>query len=250
VVACAVSVALGLAGAAFSHSWSAGETAHARESDTSTVFDVHTTRRLVALTFDDGPDPRWTPQVLDLLLRYDARATFFDTGMNALAHPDLVGLEISGGNEIADHTWSHAHLPALSRAAIETEIVKGAEAIRGAGAPTPGLFRPPYGASNDGVEAVAKTEGLRTVGWNVAVEHYVNHTATIAEGVDAVLGRIRPGSIILAHDGGIPDRARTMRALPLLLEGLKARHYEVVTIGTLLAAAERVESTSTSPVAP
>ncbi len=244
-------ISVGAAGAGVSHSWAAREPSSVRQAEQAAVVsNVATTQRLVALTFDDGPDPRWTPQVLDLLGRYDARATFFDTGMNALAHPDLIGVELGSGNEIADHTWSHAHLPTLSRVAIETEIVKGAEAISGAGAPRPRLFRPPYGASNDAVEDIAMAKGFRTVWWNVAVERYVNHAATIAQGVDAVLARVRPGSIILAHDGGVPDRSRTVQALPLLLEGLKARHYDVVTVATLLAAAHRVDPTPPYPVAP
>jgi len=239
-VACAVSAALGFGAATFGQAWSAGAASPERGAGRRQgIFGVHTAQRIVALTFDDGPDPRWTPQVLDLLHRYDATATFFDTGINAVAHPDLIAAEVASGNEIGDHTWSHAHLPTLSTAAMEAEIVKGAEAIHAAGGPLPGLFRPPYGASDDAIRVVAEAEGYRTVWWDVAVEHYVNHTAQTAEGVEAVLGRIRPGSIVLAHDGGVPDRTRTLRALPLLLDGLKARGYRVVSVGTLLAATQR-----------
>jgi len=237
VVACAVSAALGFAAAGVGRSWSAGAASPERTPEGSAaVLGVHTTERLVALTLDDGPDPRWTPQVLDLLHRYDATATFFDTGLNAVAHPDLIAAEIAGGHEIGGHTWSHAHLTTLPTAAVEEEIVNGAQAIHGAGAPMPTYFRPPYGESDDAVEVLAAANGYRTVWWNLAVERFVNHTPDIAGGVAKMLSRVHPGSIILAHDGGVPDRARTMQALPLLFDGLKARGYRVVDVSTLLAA--------------
>jgi len=201
------------------------------------VTRVRTDQRLVALTFDDGPDPRWTPRVLELLRQHHASATFFDVGRHALEHPDLVRAELDSGHEVGNHTWSHPDLRNLSTSAVRDEITRGAEAIRGAQAHAPRLFRPPYGSSDDAVRAVAEVEGYRTVMWDVCLERYVNHTSDIAGGVDLLMGRVRPGSIILAHDGGVPDRTRTMQALPLLLSRLAERGYRVVDITTLLAAA-------------
>jgi len=243
-------LALGFGIAGVSRVWSAQEASSERGPVKSvSVFRVHTTERLVALTFDDGPDPRWTPQVLEVLHRYGAGATFFDTGINALAHPDLIAAEIAGGHEIGDHTWSHPDLRRLSPSAMRAELAKGADAIHAAGAPMPRLFRPPYGSTDDAVSVAAAAAGYRTVRWNLGLEHYVNHELGVVEGVEAVLGRVQPGSIILAHDGGIPDRARTMQALPLLLEGLRARGYRVVDASTLLASAPRV-SPAPASVAP
>lgn len=237
MVACAVSAALGFGAAVLSRPWSAGAAASDGKPDQSTIVDVRTTRRLVALTFDDGPDPRWTPQVLELLHRHGATATFFDTGLNAMARPDLVAAEIGAGNGVGDHTWSHPHLTHLGASAIDAEIVRGAQAIQRAGAPEPRLFRPPFGASNETVAVVADAEGYRTVLWSVALEHFLSRTSDTNAAVAAVLDRVQPGSIILAHDGGVPDRTRTLQALPMLLEGLETRGYRVVDVEALLAAA-------------
>lgn len=247
MVACLVSAALGFTAAELGRPWSTRATAHearaeARAEGGPPLSSVHTTGRLVALTFDDGPDPRWTPEVLDLLRRSNASATFFVTGLNAVAHSDLVGAEVNGGNEIGDHTWSHPDLRTLAAPAIESEIVRGGAGIRAAGAPAPQLFRPPYGESDDAVAVVADAEGYRTVLWSLALEHYVDHTPDLAGGVEALLDRVHPGSIILAHDGGVPNRGRTLQALPLLLAGLKAQGYRVVDVSTLLAAARTAPS--------
>jgi len=249
-MAFAVSVALGFGIAGVDRAWSAREASSERRPfKSAAIFQVHTAQRLVALTFDDGPDPRWTPQVLDLLHRYGASATFFDTGINAQAHPDLIAAEIAGGHEIGDHTWSHPDLRSLPPPAMEAEMVRGAEAIHAAGAPIPQLFRPPYGSSDDTVAIVAAAQGYRTVRWNLALEHYVNHRLGVVEGVEALLGRVRPGSIILAHDGGVPERSRTLEALPLLLKGLEARGYRVVDASTLLASTQRVPPGPVPPAA-
>lgn len=196
---------------------------------------VATTRRLVALTFDDGPDPRWTPKVLALLARTGAHATFFLIGRNAEAHPDLVRQELASGEGIGNHTWDHPDLRRLDRAEVAAELEQGAVAINAVGAPVPRLFRPPKGLSDSTVDQVVAGRGDRTVYWDLAVEHWVNHRRHPARGVDALLARVRPGSIILAHDGGIPDRTRTVEALPRLLDGLGRRGYRVVSLDELLA---------------
>ena len=191
--------------------------------------------RAVALTFDDGPDRVWTPQVLTLLRAHHARATFFIVGERALARPDLVRAELRLG-EVGDHTASHRDLQRLPVAAAREEIARGADEIAQAGAPRPTLFRPPIGHETAGlIDWALHSEGLRTVLWTVAVERYTNHEPTTAA-VRDVLARVRPGAIILAHDGGPPGRARTLAALPGLLDGLRRRGYRVVSVGDLLSA--------------
>src|SRR4051812_17122265 len=199
------------------------------------LFRVATNRKVVALSFDDGPDPRWTPRVLDLLVAHGDHATFFQIGDNALAHRDLVARVLASGNEIGNHTLDHAHLPTLTTGQIADEVRKGGDALVAAGAPRPELFRPPLGLTDDRVEGVTEAQGLRTVLWGACVEHYVNH-ADVAASTARLLDAVRPGMIILAHDGGIPDRSRTMQALPVLLDGLARRGYEVVTVSELVAA--------------
>jgi peptidoglycan/xylan/chitin deacetylase (PgdA/CDA1 family) len=199
------------------------------------IYRVATGQRMVAMTFDDGPDPRWTPQVLRLLADHGAHATFFQIGDNALANRDLVADVLAGGHEIGNHTLDHAHLPTLSTEQIRREVMAGTDALVAAGAPPPTYFRPPIGLTDGRVEAITEGQGLRTAFWSLCVEKYVNHT-DVAAGTATLLGKVKPGAIILAHDGGIPDRTRTMESLPQLLDALTQQGYRIVSLGELEAA--------------
>jgi len=203
-------------------------------------FRARTTRRVVAMTFDDGPDPRWTPRALDALRTHRAHATFFLIGKNAEAHSDLVHDELAAGNEIGNHTYDHPDLESLTAAQVDAEIEHGTEALQQLGVPTPKYFRPPKGLSDEAVGVIADAHKYRTVFWDVAVEHYVDHAPDVFIAVQELLARVRPGSIILAHDGGIPNRNRTMVVLPMILDGLRARGYRVVDVSELLKASKGV----------
>jgi peptidoglycan-N-acetylglucosamine deacetylase len=228
VAACASTCAvLGMAGAA---------EAHGIRHDP--IYNVSIHRKVVALSFDDGPDPRWTPLVLSALRSHHDHATFFLIGQNALAHRDLVAAELAGGNEIGNHTLDHAHLTALSTQRIRQEVNDGANAIVRAGAPRPTLFRPPLGLKDVRVEAAVADAGERVVLWRLTVEKYVNHHSRRVA-LREFLSKVRPGMVLLAHDGGIPNRQRTIDALVPLLDGLKQRGYEVVTVSQLEADATR-----------
>jgi peptidoglycan/xylan/chitin deacetylase (PgdA/CDA1 family) len=214
---------------------------HAGIKAANGIFRVQTDRPIVALTFDDGPDPRFTPAVLDLLRRHQARATFFLIGQNALAHPDLVARELDGGHEIGNHTFDHPDLELLASYQVDEEIERGADAIRDAGAPRPTLFRPPRGLTDEVVGVLADAERYRTIFWELTLEHYADHMP-VDEAVARLLERVVPGTIILAHDGGLPnridphgqDRTRTIEALPALLEGLDRKGYRIVDVSELL----------------
>ncbi len=209
-----------------------------------TVFRVDTDEPLVALTFDDGPDPAYTPHVLDLLEQLQARATFFEVGINAIAHTDLVHRQIAAGHTIGNHTRTHADLEQLTPSETVAEIDGGADDIEAAGARRPTLFRPPKGLTDSIVGVFADAEHYRTIFWDAAVEHYVLHLG-VPGGIELLLAKIRRGSIILAHDGGHTPgrptvaRATTMAALPLLLDGLARLGLRVVDVPTLLAADRR-----------
>ena len=195
--------------------------------------------RAVALTFDDGPDPRYTPVVLRLLAREEAHATFFLIGRRALAQRALLRAELAAGDEIGDHTLDHAILTRLSPGAAAREITAGASAIVAAGAPRPTLFRPPLGKLDATVTREVSAARLRIVLWSVAVERETDHNPT-ARAVSDLLRKIRPGAIVLAHDGGPPDRRGTLAALPALLRELRARGYRIVTVGELCTSRARI----------
>jgi peptidoglycan/xylan/chitin deacetylase (PgdA/CDA1 family) len=204
-----------------------------RPATANAVFRVQTDRKVVAFTFDDGPDPRWTPTVLQLLRLHKAKATFFLIGQDALAHPDLVAEEMAAGCEIGNHTFDHPDLELLPPDEVDQEIEKGADAVQQAGAPRPTLFRPPRGLTDEVVGVLADAEKYRTVFWELGVEHFANHMPA-QEAAKRLLDSVRPGSIILAHDGGIPNRTHTMQVLPLLLDGLDRMGYRVVDVDELL----------------
>ena len=198
------------------------------------LLRVNTERPVVALTFDDGPDPRWTPTVLRLLSRYHARATFFLIGLDALAHPELVRRERAGGYEIGNHTFDHQDLELLRPDQVKAEIQGGARAIEKAGGGHPVLFRPPKGLTDEVVGVLANADHYRTVFWSLTVEHFVDNQ-DVRAGIEQLLARVHPGAIILAHDGGIPNRTRTMQALPMLFAGLHRRGYRMVDVSELIA---------------
>jgi peptidoglycan/xylan/chitin deacetylase (PgdA/CDA1 family) len=199
---------------------------------------------LVALTFDDGPDPTYTPTVLRLLDQADAKATFFLIGEHVQAHPALVRDEVAAGMQIGDHTWSHPHLTTLSTTAATSEIEQGRAALEAAGAGPIQLFRAPYGLITAQELTAVEGRGLIPVHWSLALDHWTSWADPVAA-ARSIADEIRPGDIVLAHDardGGI-DRVSTMRIVQAILPLLQQRGYELVTVSELLAAGRQVDAT-------
>ncbi|KXK63113.1 polysaccharide deacetylase [Micromonospora rosaria] len=187
----------------------------------------------VALTFDDGPLPPYTGQVLDILDRYGVRATFFCVGLLADAYPEIVAEIRRRGHHLGNHTWSHPFLPELSRAEVVEQVERTGEALAAAtGEPPPTLFRPPYGGRSPQVLTGLAELGLTTVlwdalGWDWALPGQEHIARSVLDGTG-------PGGVILLHDGG-GDRRQTVAALPAVLEGLLARDLRFVTVDEMLA---------------
>lgn len=204
-----------------------------------------TPRPWVALTFDDGPWPATTPEVVRTLRRFRAHATFFVIGGFAARYPGLLRRERAAGDEVANHTQDHRPLAdvagasRLRRAEIRRELEGGREAICRAGLPAPAFFRPPYGHGlfNGRIAAEARAVGERMVGWDVALDRFLLRRPTIEMAVAGVLAQVRPGTIILLHDGNVghATHAGTLAALPRLLAGLRARGLEAVSLRRLLS---------------
>jgi peptidoglycan-N-acetylglucosamine deacetylase len=177
---------------------------------------------VVYLTFDDGPTPAWTPRVLALLARYQARATFFVLGRSAAAHPELVRQEFAAGHGVGNHTWSHRRLTNLSGAQLVAEVNATSTAIRQiTGAPVRCL-RPPFATVDAASAEQVRALGLRLVLWDIDTNDWLRPgTGAIA---GRVLGRVRSGDVILMHDGG-GNRSQTVAALEQVLATLSARGY-------------------------
>ena len=188
---------------------------------------------LVAITVDDGPTRAYTPEVLAILKRHHATATFFVVGQNAEQAPDLVRAEIAQGCEVGSHTWSHVRMDRLTAAQVRVEVVRGAEALEAITARRPLYFRPPRGLISTAAVDAATSEGMRTVLWDLTLNHRADRTPEDA--ARRVLGGIGPGDVILLHDGR-GDRRRGVAALDLLLTRLEDRGYRFVTLSQLYRA--------------
>jgi peptidoglycan-N-acetylglucosamine deacetylase len=196
------------------------------------VWQVETTEPILALTFDDGPDPVYTPQVLDLLLRHRVKATFFLVGARARARPDLVARMRAEGHEIGNHTERHERtlLQPLSR--FEQELREGEQTL-GLATARPKLFRPPGIWLRPSQQAAAARLGYLTVlGSAYAYDPY-RPPARYIEWV--IAKNLRPGAIVVLHDAG-GDRSHTVNALPAILHAARAKDLRWVTLSDLLAA--------------
>ncbi|MFE6054867.1 polysaccharide deacetylase family protein [Kitasatospora sp. NPDC056446] len=183
--------------------------------------------KVVYLTFDDGPSPAYTPRVLATLARYGVRATFFEIGQNVAAHPALTAQVARQGHSVQNHSWSHPDLRKLSGAALDSQVGSTDRAIRARTGRTPTCLRPPYGAVNGTVRSHAAALGKQVVLWSVDPTDWSRPgTAAIRS---RVLDNVRPGSVILLHDGG-GDRSQTVAALPGIISTLKARGYGFATL--------------------
>ena len=177
---------------------------------------------VVYLTFDDGPTPAHTPQVLELLARYQAQATFFVIGRAAAAYPELVRQEYAAGHGVGNHTWSHRRLTDLEGGRLEAEVDATSAVIgRATGAPVQCL-RPPYATVDAASADRARAHGLRLVMWDVDANDYLRPGAGAIAG--RVLGRVRSGDVVLMHDGG-GNRDQTVAALQQVLASLSARGF-------------------------
>ncbi len=195
------------------------------------IYHGSVDRRAVALTFDDGPDPRFTPDILRILRAHHVHATFFVVGENVRRWPGLVRAEVTAGDEVENHTLTHPQLNLLPLDRVEREIDRCDNAIAVATGLSTSYVRPPHERLSWAVLHGAELLGKRVVLAGLGFEH---HDAPTSEAMVArALHYLHPGLIILAHDGRL-DRHLTVEALPELLQGLEARGYRVVTLHEML----------------
>ena len=206
----------------------------------------------VALTFDDGPNPVWTPQILADLQAADMHATFFVVGVHAQRFPDLVEQEWQDGMAIGNHTLRHEPLLFAKPAAVRESLTQTASIIKGiTHDPCLWLFRPPYGdlAANSGGANEIHSEGYTIVNWDTQGHDWMRPGAALI--VQRVVAHLHPGAIILLHDGApdteSQDRSQTLQALPQILAALKARGLVSVTLPQLLKDGGLVHVVSSPP---
>jgi chitin deacetylase len=191
----------------------------------------------IALTFDDGPWPTTTSQILDVLKKNDVKATFFIVGRQVQMYPQLLQAVVAAGHAIGNHTWSHQYSQYSESAAAHELDETAALVYKTTGVKT-SLFRPPAGILNNGLVAYAHKKKYSVVMWSVDSKDW-RYRGTTAQGLlENVLKDVQPGGIVLLHDGG-GDRSATLEALPKLITELKKRGYTLVTVPELLEMADK-----------
>lgn len=181
--------------------------------------------RVIYLTFDDGPDPRWTPEVLGVLRQYDARGTFFMIGQSAAQHPALIRQVRSAGHKVGDHSWSHQHLPKMTPDAMKAQMRRSTSAIGG----EVKCVRPPYGDVNASVKQTIHASGRHVSLWDVDTLDWTKPGANSI--ANTAISGAHPGAVILMHDGG-GERSQTVAALKTVLNTLSQRGYRFESLPT------------------
>ena len=235
LVAAGLLVALGPGGSARGGAPPAGARMENRSVDatlarTPLITQGGSRRRDVALTFDDGPDV-WTPRIVRELLRLHAPATFFEIGSQVASHRGLTRRLARDGFPVGDHTETHPLLARHGPGFQMRELRRAAQRIAAAGAPYPRLFRPPYGSFDATTLSIVARMRMLMVLWSADTDDWAKPGA--GRIVEAALSHLRPGAIILMHDGG-GDRRQTLAALPTIVHRLRARGYRLVTIPRML----------------
>ena len=195
---------------------------------------IDSDRKVVSLTFDDGPNPKATPRILDTLREKGVRATFFILGSHAERWPELVRRISYEGHQLGNHGYFHRKLQFKSPFYVSRDIRLGIRAIKRAGAPAPRYFRAPHGFRSPWTTPIANSYGERTVGWSLGV--WDSDRPGVDEIVRRTLEGVSPGSIVLLHDGDgynpDGDRMQTAAALPRIIDRLKDEGYEFETLPT------------------
>lgn len=196
------------------------------------VNRVETTEKVVALTFDDGPDPAGTQAILDTLRSRRVPATFFLIGRDIAAHPDLAHAIAAAGHEIGNHSFSHERMIGVTPAWVADEVEATDALIRTTGYTGEILFRPPNGKKLFALPHYLASHNRTTIMWDVEPDS--DGTPDAAAVVSTTLNQVRPGSIVLLH-AMYASREQTRRAIAPIVDGLKERGYRFATVSQLIA---------------
>lgn len=199
------------------------------------IDHVDTEQKIIALTFDDGPLPEATNQIVDFFAAENIPATFFLTGKDIAAHPQAAKKIMQAGHQIGNHSYSHQRMVFMGYDSVASEIDKTIQLIRNLGYNDEIVFRPPYGKKLFILPYYLYQKNITSVTWNIEPESYPE----IAQDSDAiaqhVIDKVRPGSIILLHVM-FKSREPSMAAVPKIVQTLKAQGYTFVTVNELLKA--------------
>ncbi len=204
-----------------------------REIENKIHYSGDGSKKLVALTFDDGPESTYTSQILEILEGYGIKVTFFVVGQNAEKHPEVLKLIHDQGHEIGNHSWSHKYLPKLSKSNVEKEVLMTEKVIREAIGEHAPLLRPPYGAlKQQGIEQMSSL-GYHVVNWSVDTRDWAGTSEE--QMMNYIKNQLKPGGIILMHNAGNPASIKnTVSSLPTIIDWILEQGYEFVTVSEIL----------------
>lgn len=211
----------------------AGEGPHSGSSADGRVWFVPMQRKEIALTFDDGPYPFYTPLLLHQLEQANAPATFFLVGRTMQEYPQLVERILASGGEIGNHTFNHFALTTLTDDQVSEQIMRCGTLLEQYTGQRPTLFRPPHGRYDVRIVDIARKLGYRTILWNDAPDDVpVNkEEVPVSVIVERVVSQAKPGGIVLLHSG----QYNTIAAMPDIISELRAQDYSFVTVSQLLS---------------
>lgn len=191
---------------------------------------IHVDGPFIALTFDDGPSPKLTPKLLDLLAAHHIKATFFVIGQNVVEHPEVVARAVREGHEIGNHSWSHPDLARMSDEAVRLQLKRTEDAIQNAAGIRPRFLRPPYGAITARQKRWIHQEfGYDIILWDVDPYDWRRPGPIVV--CNRILKETRRGSIVLSHD----IHPGTIEAMPATLDQLESKGFKFVTVSELIA---------------
>ena len=201
------------------------------EDTGSIIWDIQTEEKVVALTFDDGPHPKYTTEILDLLEQYDAKGTFFVVGQLAEKNPEIIMRMYEEGHELANHTYTHPSTKAVPK--LRKEIEQTNDVIFSITGFYPNLFRPVEGYYTDELVQTVVKDGFTLVmwSWHQDTEDWKDPGVNII--VSRVLKGIKEGNVVLLHDGG-GNRTQTVKAIEKILPELKKQGYRFITISEMI----------------
>lgn len=195
---------------------------------------VETSQKLVALTFDDGPSPAHTDEILRVLKEENVKATFFLIGVDLEKHPSEGKKIVAAGHEIGNHSYSHTRMVLVSPSFVAGEIERTDALIRAAGYENPAHFRPPYGKKLFTLPYYLSQTNRKSITWDVEPESFPEIAAKTDEIVKYILANTRAGSIILLHVMYDPER-KSLNAVKPVIEGLRSQGFQFVTVSELMA---------------
>lgn len=207
---------------------------HEAQMPTSTrlLWRAQTEEPVLALTFDDGPDPRYTVPLLEVLAEHDVRATFFVCGRRAVRHRDLLRRDVVGRHELGNHTWGHTDLAMLSRDETRQELARTSQVIADIAGEGPAVLRPPWGRISGTAMHIAAEQQLDVMLWDVRL---LERERDAAGNVEHVLDSLRPGMVLLGHDAGPGPHEVGIAAMPGIIREARARGFRFVTASEMLA---------------